>query len=159
MFRFDKNGNFAAAFDFGWDSTPAVYQHNGTYSIVIKDNHYDAGSYCNDPVNCPTAPKGPYYITQLNPNMHIEWRFKNTSTDSTHNNGFEWCINAPAVDLFGNVFVNSEDGRLYVLKQGGAQIGNIFLNQAVGAAYTPLSLGPDGKIYTENDGLLFVVGN
>lgn len=159
MFRFDRNGNFMAAFDFGWDSTPAIYQHNGTYSVVIKDNHYDAGSYCNDPVICPTAPKGPYFITQLNPNMGIEWQFKNTSTDGTHNNGFEWCINAPAVDQVGNVFVNSEDGRLYVLRQGGTQIGNIFLNQAVGAAYTPLSLGPDGKIYTENDGILFAVGN
>jgi hypothetical protein len=63
------------------------------------------------------------------------------------------------VDQVGNVFVNSEDGRLYVLRQGGTQIGNIFLNQAVGAAYTPLSLGPDGKIYTENDGILFAVGN
>ena len=37
-------------------------------------------------------------------------------------------------------------------------IGRIFLNQALGAAYTPLSLGPDGKIYTENDGILFTVG-
>jgi len=59
----------------------------------------------------------------------------------------------------GNVYVNSEDGRLYVIRQGGAQIGNIFLNQALGAAYTPLSLGPDGRIYTENDGILFAVGN
>src|SRR5207244_1113405 len=30
MFRFDRNGNFVAAFDFGWDSTPAIYAHNGT---------------------------------------------------------------------------------------------------------------------------------
>src|SRR5207245_1272719 len=36
------------------------------------------------------------------------------------NNGFEWCINAPAVDQFGNVYVNSEDGRLYAIRQGGA---------------------------------------
>jgi hypothetical protein len=159
MFRFDKDGNFKAAYDFGWDSTPAIYQHNGTYSVVIKDNHYDAGNYCDDPVLCPSAPKGPYYITQLDPSMNIEWQFKNTSTDSTHNSGFEWCINAPAVDLFGNVFANSEDGNLYVIRQGGKLLGNIFLNQALGAAYTPLSLGPDGRIYTENDGMLFVVGN
>ena len=91
--------------------------------------------------------------------MKIEWQFKNASTDSTHNNGFEWCINAPAIDLFGNVFVNSEDGNLYLIRQGGTQLGKIFLNQALGAAYTPLSLGPDGRIYTENDGILFAVGN
>jgi hypothetical protein len=99
MFRFDRNGTFIAAYDFGWDSTPAIYAHGGTYSIVIKDNHYDAGSYCDNETFCPTAPKGPYFITQLNPSMTIEWQFKNTTTDSTHNNGFEWCINAPAVDL------------------------------------------------------------
>jgi hypothetical protein len=166
MFRFDSHGNFKAAFNFGWDSTPAIYQHHGTYSVVIKDNHYDAGNFCEPassvPVSqivCVDAPKGPYYITQLDPSMNIEWQFKNTSTDATHNNGFEWCINAPALDLFGNVFVNSEDGNLYVLKQGGTILGKIFLNKAIGAAYTPLSLGPDGRIYTENDGILFAVGN
>ena len=165
MVRFDSQGNFAAAYHFGWDSTPAVYQHSGTYSVVIKDNHYDAGNYCEPdpkvPVSkkvCVDAPKGPYYITQLDPYMNIEWQFKNTSTDTTHNNGFEWCINAPAIDLFGNVYANSEDGKLYVIKQGGPLLGNIFLNQAIGAAYTPLSLGPDGRIYTENDGILFAVG-
>jgi len=166
MFRFDANGNFAGAFNFGWDSTPAIYPHNGTYSIIIKDNHYDAGNYCEPDQSvkvsekvCVDAPKGPYYITQLDPNMNIEWQFRNTSTDATHNNGFEWCINAPAVDLLGNVYANSEDGNLYVIKQGGELIGQIFLNQAVGAAYTPLSIGPDGKLYTENDGILFAVGN
>jgi hypothetical protein len=61
--------------------------------------------------------------------------------------------------MLGNVFANSEDGNLYVIKQGGTARGQIFLNQAVGAAYTPLSLGHDGRIYTENDGILFAVGN
>ncbi|HTS60813.1 MAG TPA: hypothetical protein VMH28_02255 [Candidatus Acidoferrales bacterium] len=46
-----------------------------------------------------------------------------------------------------------------MIRQGGTQQGKIFLNQALGAAYTPLSLGPDGRIYTENDGILFAVGN
>ena len=165
MFRFDSQGHFAAAYHFGWDSTPAIYQHDGTYSVVIKDNHYDAGNYCEpDPKVsvsrkvCVDAPKGPYYITQLDPKMNIEWQFQNMSTDAVHQNGFEWCINAPAIDLLGNVYANSEDGRLYVLKQGGSLLGRIFLNQALGAAYTPLSLGSDGKIYTENDGVLFAVG-
>jgi hypothetical protein len=35
----------------------------------------------------------------------------------------------------------------------------LFLNLAIGAAYTPLSIGLDGKIYTQNDGELFVVGD
>jgi hypothetical protein len=56
------------------------------------------------------------------------------------------------------VYANSEDGNLYVLNRDGTLKGKIFLKQAIGAAYTPLSLGPDGKIYTQNDGVLFVVG-
>jgi hypothetical protein len=158
VFRFDANGNFMAAYDFGWDSTPAIFEHDGTYSIVLKDNHYDAGSYCDDAALCPAAPQGPYFITQVDPNMAIEWQFKNTSTDATHNNGFEWCINAPAVDAAGNVYANSEDGHLYVMRQGGVSLGQIFLNQALGAAYTPLSLDARGRIFTENDGILFAVG-
>ena len=164
-FRFDAAGNFEAAYSYGWDTTPAIYRHDGTYSIVIKDNHFDAGNYCEpvgDPLShvvCVDAPKGPYYMTQLDPNMNIEWQFQNTNNDSTHNNGFAWSTSAPAVDILGNVYANSEDGNLYVIRQGGGLIGNIFLNQALGAAYTPLSLGPDGRIYTENNGHLFAVGN
>jgi outer membrane protein assembly factor BamB len=83
---------------------------------------------------------------------------------STNPNGFEWCINMPAVDVNGNVYATSEDGNLYVLPQGNSGIFTtptqaLFLNLAVGAAYTPLSVGPDGTLYTQNDGHLFVVGN
>ena len=45
-----------------------------------------------------------------------------------------------------------------VLDKHARLVDRIFLNFAIGAAYTLLSLGPDGKIYTENDGHLFVVG-
>jgi hypothetical protein len=54
------------------------FPHHGSYSIVIKDNHYDAGDYCEpvpgnavSSVVCVDAPKGPYYMTQLDPNMHV----------------------------------------------------------------------------------------
>ncbi len=33
------------------------------------------------------------------------------------------------------------------------------VNSAVGADHTPLSIGPDEKAYTQNNGQLFVVGN
>jgi hypothetical protein len=70
----------------------------------------------------------------------------------------------PAVDSVGNVYANSEDGNLYVISQGQTGIfttpaSHLFLNLAIGAAYTPLSIGPDGRLYTQNDGHLFVVGN
>ncbi len=178
MFKFNSIGTFTGAYDFGWDSTPGVYSHGGTYSIVLKDNHYDTGLYCNLSSSiCQALPQGPYYITQLDPNLNIEWQFQGTNTQScsrsangtltcttTNPNGFEWCINMPAVDADGNVYVTSEDGNLYVLPQGHSGVfttpsANLFLNLAVGSAYTPLSIGPDGKLYTQNDGHMFVVGN
>lgn len=178
MFKFSSAGSFTGAYDFGWDSTPAVYSQGGTYSIVLKDNHYDTDLYCNlNSSICQTLPQGPYYITQLDPSLNIEWQFKGTNTQSctrnssgtvsctsTNPNGFEWCINMPAVDANGNVYVTSEDGNTYVLPQGHTGVfttpsANLFLNLAVGAAYTPLSIGPDGKLYTQNDGHLFVIGN
>jgi hypothetical protein len=157
LFRFGAGGDFAATYDFGWDLTPAIYPHDGTFSIVIKDNHYVGG--------------GPFYISQLSADLALEWQFQSTNTlscqrnpddsltcVSDHPNGFEWCINAPAVDAIGNVYANSEDGNLYVIGQGGTLQGNLFTNLALGAAYTPLALGFDGRIYTQNDGHLFVIG-
>jgi hypothetical protein len=185
LLKFDASGNFKAAFGFGWDSTAAVYTHDATYSVVIKDNHYGASAYCgfNNPVCAGTSQM--YYITQLDPNMNLEWRYQSTNTESCtsnptgppscvsdHPNGFEWCINAPAIDADGNVYVNSEDGNIYLLAQplqgswSPSLIipitmtpgGNLFLNLALGAAYTPLSIGSDGELYTQNDGEFFVVG-
>ena len=78
--------------------------------------------------------------------------------DGTHPDGFEWCVNAPAVDATGTVYANSEDGWLYAIGQGGVLKQKIFTQLAIGAAYTPLSIGPDGKIYTQNYGQLFVIG-
>ena len=51
-----------------------------------------------------------------------------------------------------------EDGNLYAIGQGGFLEQKIFQQLAIGAAYTPASLGGDGKIYTQNNGHLFVVG-
>jgi hypothetical protein len=165
LFRFDALGNYVGAYGFGWDSTPGVWVHNNTFSVVIKDNHYPSTSYCNanSPV-CSSTPEGPYYITQLDANFNIEWQFQSTTIDAAHPNGYEWCINMPAVDMLGNVYVNSEDGKVYELPQANTGIftapsGKMFLNSAVGAAYTPISIGPDGKLYTQNNGQLFVIGN
>jgi hypothetical protein len=148
LLKLDSLGNLAATYNFGWDSTPAIYPHDGSYSVIIKDNHYNTN--------------GPYYITQLDSNFQIQWQFQNTNPKAT--DGFEWCINMPAVDVNGTVYANSEDGNIYVIAQGHAGVFNVplsslFLNSAIGAAYTPLSIGPDGKLYTQNDGHLFVVGN
>jgi hypothetical protein len=180
MMKFSSSGQFLASYPFGWDDTPAVYPHDGTYSIITKDNHYsDFGSYCQTEAFCPTDrtasnPADPeaYYITQLDSNLKPEWRFKSTNAQSCsrdaqggvscvsdHPAGFEWCVNAPAVDRHGNVFVNSEDGRLYSIRPNGKLRDQIFLDSALGAAYTPLSIDGEGRILTQNNGHLFVVGN
>jgi hypothetical protein len=180
LMKFSSTGQFLASYPFGWDTTPSVRSHDGTYSIVFKDNHYsDGGSYCNDDTLCPpdrtaSNPSNPeqYFITSLSPNLNVEWQWRNTNTlscsrgpngqvtcQSDHPNGFEWCVNAAVVDSTGTTYANSEDGNIYVINPNGTLRENLFLNLAIGAAYTPLSMSSDGKIFTQNDGILFVVGN
>ena len=105
------------------------------------------------------------------PNLKIEWSFQNTNTQSCtrnpdgsitcvsdHPDGFEWCVNAAVVDAKGTVYANSEDGNLYAIGQGGVFRQRIFQQLAIGAAYTPASMDKRGRIYSQNDGMLFVVG-
>jgi outer membrane protein assembly factor BamB len=155
LIHFSSAGVILANYDFGWDTTPAVWEHNGTYSIVMKENFYVQEAY---------------YITQLDPNLKKEWQFKSTNTQACgrgpdgnvtcidEQNGFEWCVNAPAIDIRGTVYANSEDGNLYAIAQGGVLEDKIFLQLALGAAYTPVSIGPDGRLYAQNAGHLFAVG-
>jgi uncharacterized protein (TIGR03437 family) len=179
LMHFDANGNYLGAFGFGWDTTPAIYVHNGTWSAVTKNNHYGGlGSYCDDATACPSdrttnnaASPEQYFMTQLDANLNVEWSFQNTNTESCTRNangtltcvsdhpaGFEWCVNSPAIDVNGVVYANSEDGNLFAIQQGGSPAQEIFQQLALGAAYTPASIGGDGKIYSQNDGHLFVAG-
>jgi hypothetical protein len=180
IMHFDANGNFLNSYRFGWDETPGFYVHGGTYSVVIKDNQYGGvGSYCFDEAFCPSdrdsvSPDYPeaYFVTQLNHNLNVEWRYQNTNTlsctrDSNNNitcvsdhpNGFEWCVNAFVVYSNGVVYANSEDGNLFAINQGGTLKQEIFQQLAVGAAYTPTSIDNLGRIYSQNAGHLFIAGN
>ena len=165
VIKFDPAGKPLGNYDFGWDYTPAVWQHDGTYSIIVKDNNYGFDQVAM--VNL-----GPYYITQLDKDMKIEWQFRNTNTQSCsydshhalhcvadHPNGFEWCINAPAIDSSGTVYAGGEDGVIYAIGQGGVDKGHLFLSMSLGASYTPLSIDHKGRIYQQNDGQLAIVGN
>jgi hypothetical protein len=180
LMRFSASGEYLDAYRFGWDMTPGIVRHGKTFSIVIKDNQYGAGSYCNVEAFCPSDrtienstgyPEG-YFITQLNHNLKVEWRFQNTNTFSCsrrsdgslnciddHPNSFEWCVNALTIDAKRVIYANSEDGNLYALNPDGTLKQKIFQQLALAAAYTPASIGPDGKIYSQNAGRLFVVGN
>jgi hypothetical protein len=180
MMHFDDDGRFLNSYRFGWDETPGFYSHGNSFSVVIKDNQYGGvGSYCNDDAFCPpdrnaVSPDYPeaFFVTQLNPNLHVEWRYQNTNTLSCsrdahgnitcvndHPNSFEWCVNAFVIDSRGVVYANSEDGNLYSINQGGTLRQKIFQQLALGAAYTPTSIDDNGRIYSQNAGHLFVAGN
>jgi len=182
MLHFSANGDFLNSFNFGWDNTPAIFPHNGTYSVIFKNNHYGGGpnfgSYCDDSNWCPersaSQTLGPqsFFVTQFDPNLNIEWSFQSTNTlsctrqpdgslhcVSDHPDGFEWCVNAAIVDANGVVYANSEDGNLYAIAQGGVLVQRMFQQLALGAAYTPASMDSAGRIYSQNAGHLFVVGN
>jgi hypothetical protein len=180
LLRFSSTGQFLNSYIFGWDDTPAIRVHGNTYSIMTKDNHYGGlGSYCDVESVCPSDrtasnPGYPeaYFVTSLSPNLSVEWMFQNTNTlsctrhpdnsvtcVSDHPVGFEWCVNAPAIDSNGVTYANSEDGNLFALNPEGTLKQKIFQQLAIGAAYTPASIGADGKIYSQNDGHLYVVGN
>ncbi len=158
LLKFSPQGEFLASYDFGWDSTPSIYPHGTTYSVVLKDNHYDSGSYCNNPIWCPKALPGPYYVTQLDSDLNIEWQFKDPTVGKNHPDGYEWCVNDAVVDANGTVYATNEDGYLYVIPQGGTGVQQIFLEKSLDAGYTPVSMGADGTIYAQNAGHLVVVG-
>jgi len=163
LLKFDRRGAVTGHFGFGWDTTPAVYRHDGTYSIITKDNHY-----------FDVFPQfGPYYMTQLSKDLVPEWQFENTTAEACvlgadgaltcsprdpDSTGFEWCVNAPVVDKDGTVFATSEDGYLYAIGQGGVLKSQVFLNQSLGAAYTPSAVDGRGRIYALNNGELTVFG-
>ena len=104
--------------------------------------------------------------------MTVEWQYKNTNTQTCKRNpdnsiscvdnkpfSFEWCVNGVAVDANGVVYSNSEDGNVYAINQGGTLNARLFLKISLLSAYTPTVLGGDGKIYVQQNGELFVIGN
>jgi hypothetical protein len=155
LMRFSANGTFLSSYTFGWDTTPAIWTHDGTFSLITKENRYFVPAY---------------YMTQLSPSLTVEWQYQATNkhecgrtpdgsiTCVDNEESFEWCVNAPVVDADGTVYVNSEDGRLYAIGQGGVKKDSLFLQLALAAGYTPLAIGDDGRIYAQNAGHLFVVG-
>lgn len=156
LMHFAAGGSYLGDYPFGWDTTPAIWQHDGTYSIVTKENHYA--------FDFQPAPGD--FITQLDPQFHVEWQYANPSRIVCHaaddcdveEYGFEFCVNAPAVDMHGTVYANSEDGILYAIRQGGVLLDRIPLGAPEGSAYTPLAIDNQGRVYAEAGGHLLAVG-
>jgi outer membrane protein assembly factor BamB len=164
LIKLDRDGKFVGAYDFGWDTTPAVVGTGADYKIVLKDNHYGQDDNGVD--------LGPYFITELDASLNVVWQFKSTETQSCikapdgtvqcaddHPHGFEWCINAPAVDKNGVVYANSEDGHIYAVAADGTLRDRFFLDRALGAAYTPLALDRAGRVFALNNGHMTVIGS
>ncbi|HXH37853.1 MAG TPA: hypothetical protein VNN08_04460 [Thermoanaerobaculia bacterium] len=155
LMHFSADGTYLGSYPFGWDTTPAIWQHGGTYSVVTKENHYDF-EFRTDPGD---------YVTQLDPQFKVEWQYRNPSRTScrggvcvTEDAGFEWCVNAPAIDMHGTVYVNAEDGIIYALGQGGVLLDRLALSGPLGAAYTPVAIDAQGRVYAQTGGHLFAVG-
>jgi hypothetical protein len=153
--HFKADSTYIGAYPFGWDTTPAVWQHNGTFSIVTKHNFYFRA----------LRPDPGEFIVQLDPNLTKEWEYRNPSTLVCHDGdceeepfGFEWCVNAPAIDANGTVYANAEDGILYAIGQGGIRFDHFTLAGPLGAAYTPLAIDAQGRVYAQTGGHLFAVG-
>lgn len=163
LLRFAADGGVAAMYDFGWDTTPAVRATGAGFEIIIKDNHYGEDA---DGIDL-----GPFELAHLDESLRPVWRFRSTEQNSCardpngtivcspdHPNGFEWCVNAPAIDADGVTYANSEDGNLYAITAGGNLRDRFFLDRALGAAYTPVALDERGRVYAMNGGTLTVVG-
>ena len=156
LMHFASDGSYLGDYPFGWDTTPAIWQHDGTYSIVTKENHYA--------LTFQPAPGD--FITQLDPHFNVEWQYRNPSRIACHAEndcdeetyGFEFCVNAPAIDMRGNVYANSEDGILYAIRQGGVLLDRLSLGAPEGSAYTPLAIDNQGRVYAEAGGHLLAVG-
>jgi len=188
LYKFSSAGQFLGAYDYGWDITPAVFRHDGTYSIILKDNHFFAKqNYCDFHARadaaCGPSPEtsGPFFITQLDPQLHAEWRFQDTEArrcsreptgelscvkDPRHSTGFAWCVNAPGIDSKGIVYASSDDGFLYMIPQGhrgeftaaSPDINRVFLKLSIAASYTPVIVSGD-TVYVQNAGTLFAAAD
>ena len=159
---------------FGWDDTASVvpaplvpsYQGTSSYLLMVKYNNY-AGVGGGD---------GKNRVAILDPNnVEIETRtginvmnevltILGPTPDDDHpalpGAVTEWCINTAAVDSFTHsVLVNNEDGHLYRWDLATNTLSQtVDMTEGVIEAYTPTLLGPDGKVYAINNGILFAIG-
>jgi hypothetical protein len=158
---------------FGWDQTVAVvpassvpsYAGSSSYLLVSKYNNYLLGPHGD----------GRMEIALLDPHAAQRDRFSRvqvmrevrTALSPVHiphsppGTGYEWCINAVAVDpVTGSAIANNEDGHLYRWDLDTGQLAeNIRLGEARGQAYTETLIGPDGTSYAIQTGVLYAVGS
>jgi hypothetical protein len=158
--------------DFGWDNTACIVPTNmvssyagpSPYLLFTKYNNY-AGEG-GDGVNRvalldPNATESYYYGTFMREVLTVI----GPTPDLTYQPRYpysvrEWCIDTAAVNPASqSVYAPSEDGRLYRWNlASNSLIQALTLTTGVGESYVPTLIGPDGTVFTINDGVLFAVG-
>jgi|GEM_PF-3336837 len=152
---------------FGWDYTPSVipsnvvggYTGSSSYLLAAKYNEYSGGQHLmaildpnatqQDPID-PSMTVMKIVISVLGPSL----------VSPNSNERHEWCVNTVAADpATRSVFMNSSDGYLYRWDLSTNTLSEKFsLNTGYYQSYTPIALGPDGKIYAINNAQLTAVG-
>jgi outer membrane protein assembly factor BamB len=150
LLKFDKDGAFRASYDFGYDVTPPVFGDADHYAIYLKDNHY------SDLINTPNP--WWFFLTKLDASLQPVWKFASTEATSDNPHGYEWCVNAPAVDADGTVYSNSEDGYVHAITSDGNLRDKVRLGDVGGSIYTPLALDKAGHVYALHAGHLLSAG-
>ena len=139
------------------------YTGNSTYLITTKYNNYGrvgSGDSMNRvAVLDPNAVQADFISG--NPVMKEVLTILGPTPDPDFPGGFiEWCINTAAVDPFTqSILINSEDGYMYRWSLATNTLSErIRLTSGLGESYTPTAVGPDGKVYAINNGILFALG-
>ena len=158
---------------FGWDDTPSVvpssmvggYTGTSSYLLFCKYNNYAgvSGNGLNRvAVVDPGASETDTILSM--PTMKVADSLLGVTPDADFPNSpgavREWCVNSAAVDIAKScILVSSEDGVLYRWNLQTHQITEqIRLNDAIGEAYTPTAIGPDGRVFAIGNGTLYAIG-
>ncbi len=157
---------------FGWDDTVAIvprsmvpsYHGSSSYLLMTKYNNY-----------WETGGQGQNMIALLDPTaMSVDTRNNSTGQmvmqavltiqsptpdPDGHPGDTEWCDNNAVVDpATDSILVTNEDGKLYRWNLTTDTLTqSIGLGGALGEAYTPTLIGPNGTVYAINNGVLYAI--
>lgn len=154
LLHFSETGAAKGLFDYGWDSTPAIWTHDGTFSVVMDDNHFS-------PVTGDgTGPGLDARVARLSPALAIQ----NETTvppnaDAVAN---DFMDGQAAIDVSGNAYVLNATGMVYKISSAGALVGSLDLGVSVEALGSEFSWGKatgQPVLYLSYAGSVWVIGN
>jgi len=158
---------------FGWDDTVSVvpaslipsYTTTSSYLLMTKYNNYVGignGDGQNriailDP-NVSQADKYGLYSTPATVMKEVQTQLG--PSGSPEGGLYEWCINSSVVDTKnGAVYAGSEAGKMFRWDLATNTLSQtLTLNAPRPEPYTPSEVGPDGTLYSINNGTLYAIG-